>query len=41
MKDVACSFFAAIATIGVVYILAATIVGADTLVPHKYIYVNK
>lgn len=40
MKEIAIAAFNAIGKIGVAYIVAAVLVGADTLVPHKYIYVN-
>lgn len=41
MKSVAVALINAIGGIGIAYILAATLVGADTLIPHrKYIVVN-
>lgn len=40
MKEIAVAAFNAIGRIGVAYIVAAMFVGADCLVPHKYVYVN-
>ena len=44
MKQIGIAFFEALGKIGVAYIVAACLVGADTLIPHKrikYIYVDK
>lgn len=41
MKQIAIAAFNAIGKIGVAYIIAACLVGADTLIPHKYVYVKK
>lgn len=37
MEKVGVAFFNALAKIGVAYIVAAAFVGADALIPHKYI----
>ena len=40
MEKIGVAFFNALAKIGVAYIVAAVLVGADTLVPHKYVVMN-
>lgn len=41
MKEITIAVLETIGKIGVAYIVAACLVGADTLIPHKYIYVNQ
>ena len=40
MNKIAVSLFNTISVIGVTYIIVASLVGADTLVPHKYIIIR-
>lgn len=40
MEKVAVAMFSAISSIGVAYIVAAMFVGADTLIPHRYIVIT-
>lgn len=39
MKDVAVAIAKSLGSIGVTYLICACLVGADTLIPHKYIFV--
>lgn len=39
MKDVAVAIAKSLGSIGVTYLICACLVGADCLIPHKYIFV--